>query len=59
MACQGKTKEMFSKGASVLYSTDMHEQDVSVYARESGDEIKLLRRNAKRRQAFLIKKRSS
>jgi len=56
VAGQGKTKEIFSKGASVHYSTDMQEQGVSVYAHESEDEIKLLRRNAKRRQAFLIKK---
>ena len=56
MAGQGKTKEIFSKVASVHYSTDMQEQGVSVYAHESADEIKLLRRNAKRRQAFLIKK---
>ena len=56
MAGQGKTKEIFSKGASVLYSTDMHEQDVSVYAHKSADEIKLLRRNAKRRRVLLIKK---
>ena len=56
VAGQGKTKEIFSKGPSVHYSTDMHEQGVSVYAHDSADEIKLLRRNAKRRQAFLIKK---
>ena len=56
VAGQGMTKEIFAKGASLLYSTHMHEQDASVYAHESADEIKLLRRNAKRRLAFLIKK---
>ena len=56
MAGQGKTNKIFPAGASVFYSNDMHEQDASVYTHESGEEIKLLRRNTKRRQAFSKKK---
>ena len=57
MAGQGKTNKIFAEGASVFYSTDLHEQEASVYAHESVEEIKLLRWNAKRRHAFLIKKK--